>query len=388
MVRRIAMQKWRRGLLTASIAALGMAVLTPPTQAASTVGFNPNGTGFGAGTTSTVFNVTSFSYDNGNALFVGGNQAITNFQAGSTAAANTQTQLLFQSTLGIVNGSTASGPTLGVNNNSISITSNLGAFPPNAGSGDITINNSIGTQIANLSKQIVLTGTFTEQVTSVGPSGPNTQIQFADASAPVLSGTNSVALWVQASGTADEKAGTGFPGPGATLIMVGHVVPSGFGSTFTSTFSEPTSGSGSKSNPVVFDQYSYPTGVTSNYPSTLSVSGTGSTNFQVAIDSYNTSYFQNAPTIIGLSFNPISLSLPFGQEPPAAKVQGVTPAIGTVNGGTIGSGGGVDLMVQTQATNNFVVPEPSSVSLAVSGIGLISLARLWAPRRRGNVSAV
>jgi hypothetical protein len=384
MVRGIAMQKRRGGLVTASIAALAVAVFTPLAQAASTVAFNPQGTGFGAGTTSTVFNVSSFSYDNGNALSVGGNQAVANFLAGT---GSTTSQLFFQSTLGTVNGATASGPVLGVNNNVISIGGNLNALPPNAASGDISIQNSVGTQIANLGTQIVLTGTFAESVTGLTTTGGNASVQFADASAPVLSATNSVTLYIQSSGTANELAGTGFPGPGAVAILTGHVVPSGFGSTFTSNFSEPVSGTGSQSSPVTFDQYTYPTGGSSNYPGKLSVSGTGSTNFQVQVDSYNSSYFQNPPTIIGLSFNPISTSLPFGQEPPAAVVQGHTPNIGNVNGGSIAGGAGPDVLFQTQGTNNFAVPEPSSVSLAVTGIGLVSLARLWARRRRNKASA-
>jgi hypothetical protein len=378
--------------VTASIAALAVVVFTPLTQAASTVQFNPQGTGFGAGTTSTVFNVSSFSYDNGNALSVGGNQAFFNALAGT---GSTTSQLYFQSTLGTVNGSTASGPALGVNNNVLSIGTNLNSLPtPNGASGDITINDSTGTQIANLSKQIVLVGTFAESVSgfNVGGGG-NVSVQFADASAPVLSATNSVTLYVQPSGEANELAGTGFPGPGAVAIMTGHVIPSGFGSTFTSNFSEPASGTGSSSNPVTFDQYTYPNGGTSNYPGRQSISGTGATNFQVAVDSYNTSYFQNAPTIIGLSFNPVSTTAPFSQEPPAAVVQGHTPNFGTVNGGNLNPSfgpvnGGPDVMFQTQGTNNFSVPEPSSVSLAVTGIGLVSLARLWARRRRSKASAI
>jgi MYXO-CTERM domain-containing protein len=164
--------------------------------------------------------------------------------------------------------------------------------------------------------------------------------------------------------------------------LQGHLIPSGLGSTFTSTFSNPTTGTGSPTSPVTLDQYTYPTGGSTNYPGKLSISGTGSTNFQIAVDSYNSNYFLNPPTIIGLSFNPISLSLPFGQEPAAALVQGVAPNIGSVNGGPLPGTGGPDLLVQTQATNNFTVPEPSSVSMAVTGIGLVSLARLWARRRR------
>jgi hypothetical protein len=371
----------------ASIAAWGV-IFAPLAQAASTVLFNPSGTGFGAGTTSTVFAVSSFSYDLGNALSVGGVPAVANFLAGTGA---TTSQLYFQSALGTVNGATAAGPTLGVNNNVLSINGNLNALPPNAASGDISINNSLGTQVANLGTQIVLAGTFTEQVSGVTTTGGNVAVQFTDASAPVLSATNSVTLYIQPSGRANELAGTGFPDGGSVAILQGHLVPSGFGSTFTSNFSEPVSGSGSQSSPVTFDQYTYPSGGSSNYPTTKSVSGTGSTNFQIAVDSYNSSYFQNPPTILGLSFNPLSTSLPFGQEPPAAAVQGHRPNIGSTNGGSLtatGSlAGGPDLLLQTQATNNFSVPEPSSATLAVTGIGLLSLARLWARRRRGKVSA-
>jgi hypothetical protein len=364
-------------------------VFTPLAQAGSTVAFNATGGGFDGGQTGNIINTPSFSYDNGNALFVNGNQAIANFTANgsSTGPLPTTTQFYFQSTLNTVNGSSTNG-------NTIAILPHLNQLPPTAASADITYNNSVGTQVLNTTKQIVLTGNFTEQVTSTGPSGPNTQIQFADASPAVLSASNMVTLYIQNAGTANELAGTGFPGPGATAILQGHVVQGGFGSTFTSSFSYPTSGSGSPSSPVKFDQYSYTNGGSTNYGSggpgggpVQSVSGSGSTNFQVQIDSYNSLYFANPPTIIGLSFNPISLALAFLQEPAAALVQGQTPHIGMVNGGPLPGTGGADLMVQTQATNNFSVPEPSSVTLAATGIGLVSLARLWRRRRRNKVTA-
>jgi hypothetical protein len=380
------MQKRIRGLLIPALAALGVAVITPLAPGASTVQFNPTGGGFGGGQAGNIFNVSSFSYDNGNALSIGGNQAVANAILGTGP---TTTQVVFQSTLGTVNGAASNG-------NVISINSNLIALPPTAASGDISINNNLGTQISNLSKEIVLAGTFTEQVTpgSVTSGGGNNSVQFSDASAPVLSATNSITLYIQASGTSNELSGTGFSGTagGAIAILTGHLIPAGFGSTFTSNFSEPTTGTGSQSSPVKLDQYSYSTGGTSNYPTTQSVSGTGSTNFQIAVDSFNSSYFSAAPTIIGLSFNPISTSLPFGQEPPAASVQGNTPNIGTVDGGNLLAGnpinGGPDFLFQTQATNNFAVPEPSSISMALTGIGLVSLARVWARRRRVKTSTV
>jgi hypothetical protein len=324
--------------------------LAPLAQAASVVEFNPTSNGFGSGETAHIIFTPSFSYDNGNALFVNGNQAIANFAVGT---GSTTTQFFFQNALGTVNGSSAPGTTLGVNNNTISINSNLTSLPPGPTSGDISINNSNGGQVLNLGSQIVLAGTFSERVTGASPSGPNNQVQFADGSAAVLSATNSVTLYIQAAGTANELLGSGFPGPAAVAILQGHVIPSGFGSTFTSTFSSPISGTGSQTNPVTFDQYSYGmSGGSSNYPGVKSISGTGSTNFQVQVDSYNSNYFLNPPTIIGLSFNPISTSLPFNAEPPAAKIQGQTPNIGSVNGGNLipalGTvNGGPDVMVQT-----------------------------------------
>jgi len=366
--------KGRIALAAFVAAALGAALAAPPTRA-DTVLFNPRGTGFGASEAPTIFSVSSFAYDNGNALAINGNTAINNFLAGSGP---TTFQIVFQSVLGAVNASNTLG-------NTISINPNL-PVPPVAAQGDITINNSGGTQlpgIGNTLSEIVLRGTFTEQVVGVSTGGGFVTATFA--LAPVQT-ANSITLAVQPSGTANESTGTGFSG--GTSILTGSVIPGGFGSTFTSSFTQPTTGLGSASSPVKFDQYTQ-VGYVSPWGSQLTASGTGSTNFQVAVSSVNGSYFQTAPAVIGLSFNPVSQSLPFGQEPPATSFwTGVTSlgTLGAVNANNSPANGSVgpNIQFQTTGTNNFfAVPEPSTLAMAPIAMGFVSLAGLWTRRRRG-----
>jgi len=285
-------------------------------------------------------------------------------------------QFLFQSALKQVNASNTLG-------NVVNIGSNL-PVPPGPAQGDITIQNSGGTQILNTLTEIILRGTVTEQVTGVTTSGGNTVVTFG------LAGTqaaNNVTLAVLPSGTADERNGSTFTG--GTTILTGSVIPAGFGSTFTGSFSNPATGTGSPSSPVLFDQYSQ-TGYASPWGGQQSISGTGSSNFQVAVASVNGSYFQTAPTILGLSFNPTSISVPFGQEPPATSFWTGVASLGTlgaVNGNFVVANGalGTNIQYQTTATNNFVaVPEPSTLAMAPIGMSFISLAGLWVRRRRNG----
>jgi len=357
--------------LAAVVAALlGAAVSAPPARA-DTVLFNPMGGGFGGTQTGNIFSVSSFQYSNGNAIAAGEITAINNFLAGSGP---TTFQYIFQSALKQVNGSNTLG-------NVVNIGSNL-PVPPGPAQGDITIQNSGGTQLVNTLTEIILRGTVTEQVVGVTTSGGNTVVTFALAGTQVA---NSVTLAVQASGTANESTGAGFSG--GTAILTGAVIPAGFGSTFTASFSNPATGTGSPTSPVTFDQYSQ-TGYSSPWGTQRTVSGTGSENFQVAVSSVNGSYFQTAPSVIGLSFNPTSISVPYGQEPPATSFwTGVAASVGTlgaVNGNFVVANGalGTNVEYQTTATNNFFVPEPSTIAMAPISMGFITLAGLWMRRRR------
>jgi len=364
-------REWAKGRIALAViatAVLGAAALAPPAQA-DTVLFNPTGGGFGGAQAPNIFSVSSFAYDNGNALAVGGLTALNNFLAGSGP---TTFQVLFQSALGAVNATNTLG-------NTVSINPDL-PVPPVAARGDITINNSGGTQILNTLTEIVLRGQFTEQVTGVSIGGGFITATFA--LAPVQT-ANSLTLAVQPSGTANESTGTGFSG--GTTILTGTIIGGGFGSTFTSSFTVPATGTGSPTSPVNFDQYSQ-TGYVSPWGTQQSVSGTGSTNLQVAVSSVLGTYFQTSPVILGLSFNPISESVPFGQEPPATSFWtgvGSLGTLGTVNGGLGVAGAGPNIQFQTTGTNNFItVPEPSTMAMAPISMGFVSLAGLWVRRRR------
>jgi hypothetical protein len=117
--------------------------------------------------------------------------------------------------------------------------------------------------------------------------------------------------------------------------------------------------------------------------------GTGNTGLIVSVSSVNSSYFLGgAPTVLALNFTQgISTGVPFNLVTPQVILPSsfgsgqYTPNVGPVNGL------GADFLAQAQAVNNFTIPEPSSITMACTAVGFVSLVGLWRRRRNATRAA-
>ena len=289
----------------ASLRALVGAMFAPPAQAASVV-FNPAGNG---AVVANEINVSQFTYDNGSALAVGGNQAVADFLTGSGTTTFT---LQFQSTVLGISGTGASA----------AIFSDTPIFQPGpqpttgSGSGDVLLTPTGGGATIDTKTEFTTVGTLTEQVTGVTTTGGSTVATFS-----LVSGTNTFAIYAVASGSANESTGLGFTSAAAP--------PSGLGTNpiLTGTISPTNFSSGFNQNGVIgttnFDKYTQ-TGspsYTSPFATTgpgggleQTIQGGGTTQFQVSVQTTNLNYFPGlVPATIAISLNPVSAVLPFQQ---------------------------------------------------------------------------
>jgi hypothetical protein len=111
--------------------------------------------------------------------------------------------------------------------------------------------------------------------------------------------------------------------------------------------------------------------------------GTGSTTLSAGVTSYNTAFFQNAPAIITTTFssnlvNPYADIAASKQFTSINGATAITPHVGANNGTS-----GPDFLLEVSgATQAFqVAPEPGTISMALTGLGLASLAA-WRKQRR------
>lgn len=390
MLRTSPMKKWTRSLLTPSLVALVGALFALPAPAATVV-FNPVGTGNVA---SDLINVSQFTYNNGSALAVNGNQAVANFLSHTGSTTFT---LQFQSVVGIIGG-TGAGTAIFSDQPIFSTTAPNTQPTSGPGSGDVLVSPVGGGPLVDTHTEFTTVGTLTEQVTGVTTSGGSTVATFS----LVAGGTNTFAIYAVAAGSANESLGTGFsstgatPGVGPNPILTGSIIPASFSSGFNQNGTIPN---------TTFDQYSQtaPPAYSSPFAKTgpgggaeQTISGGGTTQFLVSVTTTNSNYFLTAPTQFGISLNPVSAVIPFQQAPPAQSVNGVSvivggstaSTIGTVNGAsllTTGSGGGPDTEFQTGATLSFTaVPEPGTMTMALTVIGFSAVAGLWTRRRRST----
>jgi hypothetical protein len=349
MLRTFRIQKRIRGLLMASLAALVAAGLATPVQAAA-ISFNPN-----PGTTSPS-TILSLNFGSGNALAEG---AISN-ATGSITPGSTF-QLVYQTTLVAENGLT--GP---IN-------------PPG-------INGPVGTAG---SFQITEVASITE---IVSPLSTSSAAIFT--TAPVQAAGSGLAIYYQnlsVSGTpSNNGTGAGF--------AVGTVILTAAITNEVSNYTDLT-----KTTPAQFPVTSLnSTGGGSATQQTDQ--GTGSTTLVGSVTFANSTFFPNNPQILLTSFssnlvNPFKDILPsssfanisVGSGGSVTVGTAITPSLGAINGTGNGPGGtGVsDFQLEVSgATQAFSVPEPSSITMAVTGIGMTFLAAFRARRRRGNGSTI
>jgi hypothetical protein len=328
-----------------------MALLTPLAQAGVTINIDP--TGGGGANPNNVLAATGFSWAPGNTVAIGGGSL-------TPASVGTNITLLYDAII-------AGIPTTGAN--SASIGSN---------NGNILING-----VNNTSQQFVITAQFTETVQTV-----NTTTGVITFTPNLALGANTVKIWAGASNQANSATNndpnaTGFPtgsGPpplvptNSTLILSGSVTAAQFTSSFqANTATDPRVGG----TPVPLNQF----GGTS-YPTTTTLAGTGNTGLIVAVSSVNPAYFLTPPTVLALNFSQgISTGVPFNGVVPQTTLPSsfgtgqYNPNVGSTNGT------GADFLFQSQAANNFTIPEPSSIVMACTAAGVVSLAGLWRRRK-------
>lgn len=173
---------------------------------------------------------------------------------------------------------------------------------------------------------------------------------------------------------ANSLAGTGYAD--GTLIMSGQILPYNASTNRGQTVFS-TSGAA-----LITDLDKSPNG--NDYPGVKSVTGSGSATIDALVQYVNKDYFTDYPTGLNLGdvlaiYLDTQANDPFTQANPSAlftKGDGSTvvgaPSVGPINGVT-----GPNFMLQSDATSNFQVPEPTSMALA----GL-ALAGLGVTRRR------
>jgi len=338
MLRASPMQKWTRGLLMASLAALGAAGLAPSARA-DVVLFNPNGGGaVGA------LPVASFDEKVGNSLSQASVTAINATPIGGTTA---PFFTLYQASMSVLLGAT--GNTL--------------AAP--------------GTPGVN---QITVVAGFFETATRVSA----TTVTLSNAG---VNETGSfVEIYSNPTVTSNDLTGTGFR-DGALILKGGDVTGTETGS-FTSSGTDPALDH--------FGANNYPAIATligsGGTQLTFQVTDSASNYFVTPVSTFTVAF--NTSNVV--PFNQADPSLMFYTSPdtggalgaagravssPPGAAPNYTHNLGATNGLS-----GPDFQFQSDANSSFspvgVVPEPGTISAALIGIGFASLAGLRAARRR------
>lgn len=320
-----------------------------------TISFDPDGTNNPNGTGSLpATSITGFDQAVGNALAVGGNTAIANFLAAGPSAGN-QFDLYYQATLQGYSGGSPPPPT-GINSNfqltfSLKVRETVTGFTALAGGGSIATFAAVAPPDSSYFLRMYYNGA----ATTTNSNGNLSGLTFQDGQV-ILNGTPIV-----------KPTDTGnFQASG-----------NGSGGTVTDTFDKNG---------------------TNNYPGITTIVGNGSQVLDFAVNAVDPSFFLSTPSQIQLHLN-TSLVLPFDTVDPSGKFRNkdsaaslgatvpgslVTPAIGTVNGGSSGQGGGPDIQFQADAnTSILAVPEPASLSLLTIGVATMLAAYLL--RKNSNL---
>lgn len=323
------------GSLRGSLLRIGSAVVLAGGLAPSAdAAFNFNPTG--DGTTGNTFAITGLGFGPGNVLAQGA-------APGGVLAVGQQFTLYYQTHL----------------------TSLVGPSAPPAVPG------------LNSTFQITEVGTFQEMVTGLTTA---TDGSITATFQLVNSANNSVKIYENNAVVFNDANGTGFNAG----QVIATLTPSNLNSSqFTNT--TPVKGT------TTFNQV----GVGNNSGTGQAANGSGSTNLNLAVNSFNAAFFNpptGQPMLTSSIFNSnlvpffdtVAPSLRFtsaNQAPNTAP--GVTPVIGAINGV---SGPDVQFKVsgfdQSFNTAPAAVPEPASIAMTVLGLGGMGLGSLVARRRR------
>jgi len=306
--------------------------LVAPARAGVVVGLDP--TGGGGAIAANTIDTSQLSWAPGNVLAI---DSVNNGVFNTT----TPVEIKYQALLGSINGTTRTGANVSVDGQQNDST---------VDGGQIRLGGT-GT-----GRELFVTANFRE---TLAVNAATNTLTFSFAPGP----PNTLNIYDAPAGTFKNFAGLGSSPPAsATSILSGSVIPSGlegkYGGSFTVTSTSPT----------LINQYGGDTTAQAFWSTTNSVSGSGSTFVPVKVNSVDPAFFLSTPPIVELSFNSISAALPFNSVEPSQLVLGTTTTgtLGALNGFS-----GPNVLFQAQASNDFVVPEPSSIIPALTAATMI-----------------
>lgn len=228
----------------------------------------------------------------------------------------------------------------------------------------------LGTQndILGISPQTTVVSGFRESVNTLSLNGDGSvTANFSFASPETLDQSvssttlNFFEIWVGGANF-NNLAGTGFRD--GTLALAGHVIGTGF----TSSFTNQTPGCGTTGTCVPFDG----SADGNQFPDVTTVSGNGSTVLEVVIDSLDPIVFPDLTAGSSFVFFNTSQNLPFLQVNPSQSFFGISPTIGTINGLN-----GTDVEFQADGNSSFARGVPEPWTLALLGLALGALGVAW-----------
>jgi hypothetical protein len=244
----------------------------------------------------------------------------------------------------------------------------LAAINPSGGGGAVT---PAGLNVAN-GYQITEVVSYTEHVDSVSNNAAVFSLNSVQ-NAP--SGEKIYFQDLAAGGTpANFNTGAGFTPVGGIKTI--------YSASFTTDQSNYTDTT--KVNPVLNPIVPLnPTGT--NYQTTTTDQGTGGVSQGTSRTTADSTFFVS--TVFGSNFTS-NLNNPFSQIPAAAQFNSPTQATGPAPAGPIPNVGtnngtsGPDFLFQISgAAESFAIPEPASITMALTALGLVPLAA-WQVRRR------